>query len=97
MDRDVTMKRTLAELLKDGGPERDRTAGLLVANEALSQRFPVLNQSLPFCFATNNPKTLERKWNVRMLEFASRAQHTRKPTQFSPMWVSKSGGGTHAA
>jgi hypothetical protein len=37
MDRDVTMKRTFAELLKDGGPERDRTAGLLVANEALSQ------------------------------------------------------------
>ena len=31
------MTTPTAKLLKVGGPERDRTAGLLVANEALSQ------------------------------------------------------------
>ena len=31
------MIKGTAKLLKHGGPERDRTAGLLVANEALSQ------------------------------------------------------------
>jgi hypothetical protein len=33
----VIVTRMVAKLLKYGGPERDRTAGLLVANEALSQ------------------------------------------------------------
>ena len=32
-----TAGRVVRKLLKCGGPERDRTAGLLVANEALSQ------------------------------------------------------------
>ena len=59
---------------KIGGPERDRTAGLLVANEALSQHSPLLNQSLPADFPTNNSIQLERKWNVRKPEFASRTQ-----------------------
>jgi len=59
---------------KIGGPERDRTAGLLVANEALSQHSLVLNQSLPNDFLANNPFQLERKWNVRKPEFASRTR-----------------------
>jgi hypothetical protein len=33
-----------------------------------------LNQSLPDDFLTNHPLQLERKWNVRMLGFASRTQ-----------------------
>ena len=40
----MIVTRIVAKLLKDGGPERDRTAGLLVANEALSQL--VANEAL---------------------------------------------------
>ena len=41
---------------------------------ALSQHSPELNQSLPSDFLTNHSIQLERKWNARKLEFASRTQ-----------------------
>ena len=67
-------KERVAKLLIFGGASRDRTDDLIVANDALSRISPVLNQSLPVRFATINLTFLEREWNVRMLEFASRTQ-----------------------
>jgi len=40
--------------------ELDGTGDLIVANEALSQHSPVLNQSLPNDFLKNNSIQLER-------------------------------------
>ena len=81
---------------KIGGPERDRTAGLLVANEALSQHPSLLNQSLPDDFLTNKSIQLERKWNVRKLVFASTVLASPQAIDLKPMKVIHRGGGTYA-